>query len=995
MSVEHHEAQAQLAAIVTSSTDAIVGKRLDGTITSWNEAAERVFGYAASEMIGQSVRRLIPVDRQQEEDMILARLARGERTEHYESERIAKDGRTIYVWLTILPIRDAEGRVISALKIAHDITARKRVEEQLRRQADLLDQSHDAIFTWKIGGGITYWNRGAEALYGYTKEKAIGQISHTLLCTRSPIPMQEVEAQIAREGSWYGELTHTTRDGRTIIVESRLVRVSYNGEPYTLETNREITARKRAEELLRRQADLLDQSHDAIFTWKIGGGITYWNRGAEALYGYTKEEAIGQISHELLQTRSPIPMQEVEAQIAREGSWYGELTHTTRDGRTIIVESRHVRVSYGGETYALETNRDITARERETYALETNRDITARKRAEARLAEREAQLALFIKHAPAGIAMFDDKMRYLAVSNRFLSDNGLQAAAEIIGRSHYEILPDIPLRWRELHARVLAGEELGHEEDPFPRQHGRVERVEWSMKPWRTADGRIGGAVLFSQFVTGVSAEREARFQATFENAAVGIAHVAPDGRWLRVNKALCRILGYPVDELLTKSFQDMTYPDDLQADLAQGELMRKGEVDSYDIEKHYLRKDGTIIWGKETVSCVRKSDGSIDYFVSVIEDISARKQAEEELRKSEERFKSSLLQSPLPVLLFDDREQVLAISQSWLKETGYSQQELRWVKDWTTRAYGEHSDEVLEHIRQIISLEPEAHTAEMQIRTRDGRNRLWSFVDSALGAQSDGRRLFISLAQDITERRAHEEQVQLLMREVSHRAKNMLSLVHAIARQTAAREPEDFVERFTERIQALAANLDLLIRSEWHGVDVEDLVRAQLAHFADLIGSRITVEGAKLRLNAAASQAIGLALHELSTNAGKYGALSVAAGRVDVGWRLDGDIFTMSWTERNGPPVSRPERQGFGSTVIDPMAKSTVGGEVQLDYAASGLVWRLICPATNAMERERNRHNNTELGRFQSYDNRKLQDGGRVRLSDLKPGTRGNRQFH
>jgi PAS domain S-box-containing protein len=965
----HQESQARLAAVLTSTTDAIVGTTLDGTVTTWNEAAERMFGYAASEMIGQSIRRLMPADRQQEEALNLAHLARGERTEQYETARIAKDGRTVDVWVTILPIRDAQGRAIGASKIVHDITEHKRAEELLRRQADLLDQSHDAIFTWKIGGAITYWSRGAEALYGYTKEEAIGQISHKLLQTRSPIPMQEVEAQIVREGAWYGELTHTTRDGRTIVVESRLVRVSYNGEPYTLETNRDITEHKRAEELLRRQADLLDQSHDAIFTWKIGGAITYWSRGAEALYGYTKEEAIGQISHELLRTRHPIPVQEVEAQVVREGAWYGELTHTTRDGRTVIVESRHVRVSYNGEPYTLETNRDITARERVTYALETNRDITARKQAEARLAEREAQLALFIEHAPAAIAMFDDKMRYLAVSRRFLSDYKLPADAEIIGHSHYQIVPDTPQRWRKLYARVLAGEELGHEEDPFPRQDGRVERVQWSMKPWRTADGRIGGALLFSQFVTGILADREARFQATFENAAVGIAHVAPDGRWLRVNQALSRILGYPVDELITKTFQDVTHPDDLAADLAQGELMRKGTIDSYDSENRYLRMDGAIIWGKKTVSSVRKSNGSIDYFVSVIEDISARKQAEDELRRSEERFRSSLLQSPLPMLLFDNREQILAISQSWLKETGYSSPELRQVKDWTTRAYGERSDEMLEQIRQIISTQPEAHTAEMKVRTRDGRNRLWSFVDSALGVQSDGRHLFISLAQDITEQRAHEEQVQLLMREVSHRAKNMLSLVHAIARQTAARGPEDFIERFTARIQALAANQDLLIRSEWQGVDVEDLVRAQLAHFADLIGFQIAVDGPKLRLNAAASQAIGLALHELSTNAGKYGALSVAAGRVDVSWRLDGDIFTMSWTERNGPPVREPERRGFGSAVIDPMAKRSVGGEVQLDFAPSGLVWRLTCPATNALERERNLQNNTELDRFQSYD--------------------------
>src|SRR5215831_9622076 len=149
-----------------------------------------------------------------------------------------------------------------------------------------------------------------------------------------------------------------------------------------------------------------------------------------------------------------------------------------------------------------------------------------------------------------------------------------------------------------------------------------------------------------------------------------------------------------------------------------------------------------------------------------------------------------------------------------------------------------------------------------------DGRERLWRFVSSALATRSDGRRLFLSVAQDVTDQRAHEEQVHLLLREINHRAKNMLSLVQAIARQTAAREPEDFIGCFTQRIQALAANQDLLIRNEWKGVDVEELVRAQLAHFADIVGSRIDVHGQKLHLNATAAQAIGLTLHELATNA-------------------------------------------------------------------------------------------------------------------------------
>jgi PAS domain S-box-containing protein len=339
---------------------------------------------------------------------------------------------------------------------------------------------------------------------------------------------------------------------------------------------------------------------------------------------------------------------------------------------------------------------------------------------------------------------------------------------------------------------------------------------------------------------------------------------------------------------------------------------------------------------------------------VDVIENISARKQAEEEVRESEEQFRSLLLASPLPAILFDDREQILAISESWLKESGYSREELRRLEDWTTRAYQQRSDEVLKYLRGIISHEPQWKLCEERtIRTKDGRERLWRFFRAAVGTNSDGRRLFVSMAHDVSNRsEAHENQILLLLRESNHRAKNMLSLVQAIARQTAARQPEDFITRFNERIRALASSQDLLIRNKWQGADIEDLVRATLAHFADLVGSRIAVDGPRLRLNAAGAQAIGLALYELVTNACKYGALSLDTGRVDVRWRLEGDIFMMSWSERNGPPVSPPERHGFGTTVVDSMMKESVGAEIELNYAPSGLNWGLMCPAANALER-------------------------------------------
>jgi PAS domain S-box-containing protein len=242
----------------------------------------------------------------------------------------------------------------------------------------------------------------------------------------------------------------------------------------------------------------------------------------------------------------------------------------------------------------------------------------------------------------------------------------------------------------------------------------------------------------------------------------------------------------------------------------------------------------------------------------------------------------------------------------------------------------------------------------EFRVRRQDGTVRWVEGHGLAYFEGAGPERRIVSLggtAQDITERKEREEKEHLLMREVNHRAKNMLSVVDAIAHQTATRNPGDFVERFSERIQSLSANQELLVRNEWRGVDIEDLVRAQLSHFADLIGSRIAVHGPKLRLNAPSAQAIGLALHELATNAGKYGALSTDAGHVDIRWGTDGNTLTMSWTERDGPPVSAPERRGFGTMVMKTMTERSVNGAVDLDYAPSGLTWCLTCSAASALE--------------------------------------------
>jgi PAS domain S-box-containing protein len=215
---------------------------------------------------------------------------------------------------------------------------------------------------------------------------------------------------------------------------------------------------------------------------------------------------------------------------------------------------------------------------------------------------------------------------------------------------------------------------------------------------------------------------------------------------------------------------------------------------------------------------------------------------------------------------------------------------------------------------------------------------------------------MVLAVVRDITERRAAEEQRRLLMREVDHRAKNILSVVQAIAHQTEASSYQEFLARFDERIQSLSASHSLMVKSEWRNVPLAELVSAQLAHFGTLLDSRIIARGPDLRITAAAAQAIGMAIHELATNAGKYGALSKDIGHVDIAWCLEpadagGHRFTMEWSESGGPIVVPPTRRGFGWNVLCELTKMSLGADVTLEYAPTGVVWRLGCPADRVRE--------------------------------------------
>ncbi|MBC7740052.1 MAG: PAS domain-containing protein [Candidatus Saccharibacteria bacterium] len=219
-----------------------------------------------------------------------------------------------------------------------------------------------------------------------------------------------------------------------------------------------------------------------------------------------------------------------------------------------------------------------------------------------------------------------------------------------------------------------------------------------------------------------------------------------------------------------------------------------------------------------------------------------------------------------------------------------------------------------------------------------------------------DGRPGVICHFYDLSEKQQQQDHIKLLMGEVNHRSKNMLSLIEAMARQTVKTQPDHFLEIFGQRLRALSASQDLLVKGEWKAVELGELVRSQIAHFGEQHDGRVTIDGPSLKITASASQSLGMALHELATNAVKFGALSNESGRVMISFGLQSDVtgqtqFAMSWIESGGPPVSKPTRRGFGSTMIDSMLRTSLDCDAEVDFAPTGLVWRIGCPAENLVE--------------------------------------------
>lgn len=390
------------------------------------------------------------------------------------------------------------------------------------------------------------------------------------------------------------------------------------------------------------------------------------------------------------------------------------------------------------------------------------------------LEQSHGQLQSFVANTPAAVAMFDRDLNYMAVSKRWVQDYRLEDRT-LIGRHHYDVFPEIRLRedWQEIHRRCLEGTIERREEDRLLRADGSEDWLRWEIHPWYTDAGGIGGIMIFSEVITErkrtelALRESQERFSKAFNEAAIGMALVAPDGRWLEVNRALCEIIGYSAVELRNSNFQAITHPDDLEADVTLVHRLLRGEIPNYQMEKRYIHKQGHVVWILLSVSLVHDSLGTPLYFISEIQDITERKRAEVALRESEALLQEVLKALPVGVWIQEASGRIVqgnpAGQAIWGGARYVGIEEFGEYKGWWAETGAPISTEEWAGARAIRNGETSLDE-EIVIQSFDGARKV--ILNSAIPIFDAGQQIkgAIIVNQDITERKRTEETTRRLV---------------------------------------------------------------------------------------------------------------------------------------------------------------------------------------------------------------------------------------
>ncbi|HWJ19575.1 MAG TPA: PAS domain S-box protein, partial [Geobacterales bacterium] len=531
----------------------------------------------------------------------------------------------------------------------------------------------------------------------------------------------------------------------------------------------DVTARVEIERALRESREDLDhaQAVARMGSWRldINRNKLTWSAETFRIFGISPETPLTYES--FLAAVHPDDREQVDR------SWKGAL-----EGARYDIEHRIVvgtKLKWVRERAELE----FDAAGKLLGGFGTVQDITDKKQIEWQLHESEERLRL--SNEAGGIGTFTIDLE----SNCAIYSPELSAMLGFPGVSKAPVEVAFALVHRDDQARIRAaflaalqapGKGRVREEFRFVLPGGEVRWMRWNGRvDFREGPSGPTPSMMFGACVdiTGLKRtemalrESEKLFRATFETAAVGVAHVAPDGSWLLANSRMGEILGYQAEELTNKKFQDITHPDYLEADLVQLGRLLRDEIDNYGVEKRYLRKDGSIVWARLTVATVRKADRAVDYFISVVEDIDERKRAEEKLRQSEARYRMlhESLRDAFVQVSMDGR--IVEFNDLYCQMLGYSPEEIRGLTFQELTPERWHAFEDLIVREQII---PRGYSDiyEKEYRRKDG-TIIPVELRAVLSRDGFGSDTMWAIVRDITERKRAERALRESREDLDH----------------------------------------------------------------------------------------------------------------------------------------------------------------------------------------------------------------------------------
>jgi PAS domain S-box-containing protein len=622
----------------------------------------------------------------------------------------------------------------------------------------------------------------------------------------------------------------------------------------------------------------------------------------------------------------------------------------------------------------------------------------------------EAHLRIFIDEAPVSVAMFDREMRYLVASRRW-QQNWCPGEDDLTGRSHYALFPELSERWKASCRRGLAGETLT-EEDLFPRGEGRTQWVRWEIHPWRRSDGEIGGIIIVADNVTAkVEAEqtlRESNAKLTAETEALARLHEAGSRLWQaqtmregldELLSATIELLGADMGNIqllggegkvlhiaaqrgfredFLELFREVTAEDDS----ACGRALRCGKpVLIEDVEQDtsfapfrsiaraagYRAVVSIPLIGHDgkplgMISCHfrsphRPSDQDLqrlELYGRLAVGFIERFRSEQRTRESQERYRLAVDAAQLATWDWDVTTGEARWNERHYQLFGYGIGEVEPGYDaWSARIHPDDRTAAEEMVTRAMREHTE-FALTYRVRRPDGTVRWCSAHGRTFYDAGDRAVRMVGLVQDITETKQWEENQKILVAELQHRTRNLIAVVQSIAHQTrdTAKSLEDFEDRFDRRLAALSRVQDLLSYAANKPITIGMVIGMEVeALGGDARGERITLSGPEIPLSDSAVQITALAIHELATNALKYGALASKGGHLSVTWRIEGiepdRRLVLEWVEHGVvPPLNvNLTRRGYGRKLIEQALPYSLSAQTKFELAADSLRCTISLP--------------------------------------------------